>query len=136
MKERGTTGAERPQISEVPRVHVHGHLQAGTQYPWTGHWERHSPWSNQGNPPFDITNKDPRQYGDGRGDVIPTFDGTNFRQYKRRVRLFVSDTRVAPARRAGKLLERLEGRAFDSREGIQDLETPNGVENLLVLQAD
>ena len=43
--------------------------------------------------------------------------------------LFVSNTRVAPARRAGKLLERLQGRAFDSREGIQDLETPNGVEN-------
>ena len=34
-------------------------------------------------------------------------------------------------REAGKLLERLEGRAFDSCEGIQDLETPTGVENLL-----
>ena len=34
-------------------------------------------------------------------------------------------------RRAGKLVERLEGRAFDSCQGIQDLETPNGVENLL-----
>ena len=74
---------------------------------------------------------DPRQYANGRGAVVPTFDGTNFRQYKRPVRLFVSNTRVAPARRAGKLLERLEGRAFDSCEGIQDLETPNGVENLL-----
>ena len=82
--------------------------QAGTQYPWTEHWERHSPWSNQWNPPFDITSKDPRQYGDGRGDVIPTFDGTTFRRYKRRVRLFVSNTRVAPERRAVKLLERLE----------------------------
>ena len=28
-------------------------------------------------------------------------------------------------------MERLEGRAFDSCEGIQDLETPDGVENLL-----
>ena len=27
------------------------------------------------------------------------------------------------------MVERLEGRAFDSCEGIQDLETPNGVEN-------
>ena len=38
---------------------------------------------------------------------------------------------MAPERRAGELLERLEGRAFDSCEGIRDLETPNGVENLL-----
>ena len=46
---------------------------------------------------------------------------------------FVSSfpTREWPQRRAGTLLERLEGRAFDSREGNQDLETPNGVENLL-----
>ena len=43
----------------------------------------------------------------------------------------MSNTRVVPERRAGKLLERLEGREFDSPEGIQDLETPNGVENLL-----
>ena len=28
-------------------------------------------------------------------------------------------------------MERLEGRAFDSCEGTQDLETPDGVENLL-----
>ena len=47
-----------------------------------------------------------------------------------RVRLILSTTRVAPGRRAGKLVERLEGRAFDSCEGIQDLETPNGIENL------
>ena len=103
---------------------------------WTWHqWERHSPWSNQDLPqwdsPVDITSNDPRQYGDGRSEVIPTFDGTDFRQYERRSRLFVSNTRVAPERRASKLLERLEARAFDSCEGIQDLETPNGVENLL-----
>ena len=63
--------------------------------------------------------------------MIPTFDGTDFRQYERRFRLFVSNTRVAPERRAGKLLERLEARAFDLCEGVQDLGTPNGVENLL-----
>ena len=74
---------------------------------------------------------DPRQYGDGQGEVIPSLDGTDFRQRERRVHLFVYNTRVVPARRAGKLVERLEGRAFDSCEGIQDLETPNGVENLL-----
>ena len=44
---------------------------------------------------------------------------------------FVSNTREAPERRAGKLVERLEVRAIDSCEGIQDLRTPNGVENLL-----
>ena len=81
--------------------------------------------------PIEVTSNDPRQYGDGRGEVIPTFDGADFRQYERRVRLFASNTRVAPERRAGKLLERLEARAFDSCEGIQDLETPNCVENLL-----
>ena len=43
----------------------------------------------------------------------------------------VSNTRVAPERRAGKLLERPEGRAFDSCEGIQNMETPNCVGNLL-----
>ena len=46
------------------------------------------------------------------------------------MRLFVQYT-VAPERTAGKLLERLEGHAFDLCEGIQDLETPNGVENSL-----
>ena len=38
---------------------------------------------------------------------------------------------MASERGAGKLLERLEGRAFDSTEGIQDLETPCVVENLI-----
>ena len=62
--------------------------------------------------------------------MIPTFDGADFRQYERRVRLFVSNTRVAPERRAGKL-ERLEGRALDSCDGTQNLEILSGVENLL-----
>ena len=68
---------------------------------------------------------------DGGGEVIPSFNGTDCSQYERRVRLLVSNTRVAQERRAGKLFERLEGRAFDSCEGIRVLETPNGVENLL-----
>ena len=85
----------------------------------------------QWNSPVDFASNDPWEYGDGRGEVIPTFDGADFRQYERRVCLFVSNTQVAPERRADKLLECLEGRAFDSCEGIQDLETPNGVENLL-----
>ena len=43
----------------------------------------------------------------------------------------MSNKRVTPERRADKLLERREGRAFDACEGIQDLETPDGVEDLL-----
>ena len=62
--------------------------------------------------------------------MIPTSDGVDFRQYERQVRLFIFNTRVAPERRAGEPLERLEDLAFDSCEGIQDMETPNGVENL------
>ena len=58
--------------------------------------------------------------------ISDSSDRTDFRQYQRRVRLFVSNARVAPARMAGKL----EGRAIDSCEGIQDLESPDGVENL------
>ena len=47
------------------------------------------------------------------------------------VRLFVSITRVVPERRVGKLLEGLEGHAFDLCEEIQDWEAPKGVENVL-----
>ena len=53
---------------------------------WTWHkWERHSTWSNpdllQWHSRVDLTSNDPRQYGDGWGEVIPSFDGTDFRQY-------------------------------------------------------
>ena len=74
------------------------------------------PGSPQWTSTVDTTSSDPRQYGDGRGEVTPSFDGTDFKQYEKRVRLFVSNTRVGPVRKAGKLLERLEGRAFDSTE--------------------
>ena len=126
MKERGTTGAGEPQITGVPRVHRHTMRTHGR-----GTTGNATPWSNQWNSPVALTSNDPQQYGDGRSEVIPSFDGTDFREYERRVRLFVSNTRVVPERRAGKLLKRREGRAFDLCEGIQDLETPNGVENLI-----
>ena len=95
MKERGTTGAGEPPITGVPRVH-----RTPQAYSWTWHnWERLSPWSNQGSPlwnsPVDTSSNDLRQYGAGRDEVIPSFDGTDFRQYERRYRLFVSNTRVA-----------------------------------------
>ena len=78
--------------------------QAGTQYSWTWHnCDRHSHWSNQGSP-VDTTSNDPRQYGDGRGEVIPSFDETDSRQCERRARLFASNTRVVPEKRAGQLV--------------------------------
>ena len=76
MKERGTTGAGEPQITGVLRVHrhlkhTHGRGTSGNANP---------PWSNQWKSPVDTMSSDPRQYGDGRGEVIPSFDGTDFRQ--------------------------------------------------------
>ena len=67
--------------------------QASTQYSWT--WQdggMFSLWNSL----VDTRSNDPRQYDDGWDEVIPSFDGTDFRQYERRVRLFVSNTRVAP----------------------------------------
>ena len=61
--------------------------------------------------------------------MIPSFDGSD-RQYERRVRLFVCNTQVAPEELVD-FWRRREGRACDSCEGIQDWDTPNGVENLL-----
>ena len=119
MKQRGTTGAGEPQTTGILRVHRH--LKQTHGRGTTGNAILLSRTSV-----VDTMSNDPRQYGDGRGEVIPSFDGTDFRQFERRVRLFLSATRVAPARRAGKLV-----RAFDLCEGIQDLETPNGVKNLL-----
>ena len=96
---------------------------------WMWYKERYSPWLNQGSPQWNSTvghpSNDPRQSGDFSHSTERISDSTT------RVRLFVSHTRVASERRAGKLLERLEGRAFELCEVIQDLETPNGVEDLL-----
>ena len=116
----------KTQITGVPRIHRTLRLDGrgtGNIIPFGQ--------TTQWNSPVDTTSNDPQEYGGGRGEVIPSFDGTDFRQYERRVRLFVSNTGVAPERSAGELLERLEGHASDLCEGIQDWETPNGVENLL-----
>ena len=72
MKERGTSGAGEPRVPRVLGVPPQA-------YSWTWHdWERRSPWSNPWNSPGDTMSNDPRQYGDGRGEVIPSFDGTDF----------------------------------------------------------
>ena len=99
MKERGTTGAGRPQITGVLRVHrhlkrTHGRGTGNIILLWSNQWN--SPVDTQWNSPVDTTNSDPRQYGDGRGEVIPTFDGTNFSQYERRVRLFANPCPSGP----------------------------------------
>ena len=103
---------------------------------WTWYWEHHSPWSNQWNSPVDTqwnstvdtTSSDPRQCGDERDEVIPSFDGTDFRQFETRVRLSCVPY-TSGSRETG--YEAFEGRAFDLCEEIQDLETPKGVQNLL-----
>ena len=111
MNESGTTGAGEPRSLEfLEFIDTSSVLmdvaQLGTPCSLVEPGVRHS-----GNSHVDATSNDPRQHGEGRGEVIPSFHGTDFRQYERRVRLFVSNTRVAPERRAGKFLERLEGRA-------------------------
>ena len=129
MKERGMTGAGRPQTTGVPRVHRHLKLVRSTHGRGT---------SGTGNdillgrtrvhhsgirPLTPRTMNGPRQCGDGWGEVIPSFDGTDFSQADSS--LCVPDTSGS-----GKLLERLEGRACDACEGIQALETTNSVVNL------
>ena len=133
MTERGTTGAGRPQITGVPRVYRTLRLDGRGTGNIIALFQTSGirPLITQWNSPVDTTSSDPRQYGDGRDEVIPSFDGTDFRQSERRVRLFVSRTRLALERRAGKLLERVEGHAFDLSEGIQDWQTPKGVDILL-----
>ena len=98
----------RTQITGVPRVHRHLHLVRSSQGRGpTGNdvllgrtSVRHS-----GIRPLTLRVMIHRSMVKD-GEVIPPFE--------RRVRLFVSNRRVVPERRAGKLLERLEGLAFDS----------------------
>ena len=90
MKERATTGAGEPIITGVPRYAVLLDVVGqglGTTFSMV---EQGSPLWNF---PVDITNNDPWQYGDGRGEVIPPFDGTDLRQYERLFLAFVSNTR-------------------------------------------
>ena len=88
---------------------------------------------HSGTRPLTPTSNDPRQYGDGRGEVIPSFDGTDFRQHERRILLFCVHINTSGHQREGlvNFWSDWKGRALASREGIQDLETPNVVENVL-----
>ena len=51
--------------------------------------------------PVDTTSTVPRQYGDGRGEVIPSFDGTDFRRHERRGLLFCVQYTSDPTQREG-----------------------------------
>ena len=65
----------------------------------------------------------------------PAFDGkTSWREYVRRVRLFVSNTTAPPHRQATRLLEKLSGDAWEHCENLGDvsvLEVPTGVDILM-----
>ena len=74
-------------------------------YSWTWEWQHHAPRSHQWSS-VDTTNNDPRQCGDEWDEVLASFNGTNFSQYEKQVRVFECNTRVAPERRAGKLSEK------------------------------
>ena len=93
---------DRRDCTGVPRVHRHikgTHGRGTGNIILLGQTSGIRPVDTQWNSPVDTTSSDPRKYADGRGEVIPSFDGTDFRQYERRVRLFVSHTRVAPERK-------------------------------------
>ena len=64
----------------------------------------------------------------GVGDTKQTFLSARRYYVKRRIPSLCIQYTSGPREKAGTLLERLEGRALDSCEGIQDLETPDGVE--------
>ena len=115
MTERGTTGAEEPQMLEfLDFITTSSGMDVA---PMKATCALVKPGFATWNSIVDVTSNDPLQYGDGRGEVIPTFDEADFCQCERRVRLFVSNTRVALEKRAGKLLERLEARAFEAVGG-------------------
>ena len=85
MKERGTTGAGRPQITGLQ---VHRHLERTHGRGTTGNIFLIGRTSG-------IRPLRPRAVIHGSmvtdgGEVIPSFNGTDFRQKERRVRLFVS----------------------------------------------
>ena len=91
----------------------------GQHSPWSNQWN--SPVDTQWNSPVDTTSSDPRQYGDGRGEVTPPFDGTDFRE----------SIHGWPRREELVSFWRDEGDALDLCDGIQDWQTPKGVEILL-----
>ena len=71
---------------------------------------------------------------DGCGETIPTYDGkTPFRIYERKVQIFEANTKLPKERRGGRLLERLEGEAFDATEtlDVASLSVPDGVALLM-----
>ena len=83
MKERGTTGARH-----LKRTHGRGTTGNAILLGRTSGIRPLSPY---------ISN-DPRQYGDGRGEVIPSFDETDFRQERKAGSSFLCPTQEWPQR--------------------------------------
>ena len=67
-------------------------------------------------------------------EVLPSFDGTTtLRDYRRRVALFLATTGIDEEFRAGRLMEKLEGRAWQATQtlDVTQLRKPGGVDFLL-----
>lgn len=95
--------------------------------------------STSGAPARETEEPEDDKPSDGKADKtgkeqIPEFDGsTTMREYRRRVRLFESVTGISPRYRAGRLLERLSGTAWQAAEtlNIEEIKCENGVNILL-----
>lgn len=67
-------------------------------------------------------------------EVVPSFDGEGpLREYRRRVDLFVATTGIDEEYRGGRLMEKLEGRAWLATQtmDVKKLRCANGVNHLL-----
>lgn len=67
-------------------------------------------------------------------EVLPSFDGTTpLRDYRRRVALFLATTGIDEEFRAGRLMEKLEGRAWRATQtlDVTQIRKPSGVDFLL-----
>ena len=67
-------------------------------------------------------------------EVLPSFDGTTpLRDYRRRVALFLATTGIDEEFRAGRLMEKLEGRAWHATQtlDVTQIRKPSGVDFLL-----
>ena len=83
--------------------------------------------------PVDTTSSDPRQYGDGRGEVIPSFDGADFIRYERRGSSFCVQYTSDPTQREGLVNFWSDWKDVHSIhvKKSRTWETSTGVENLL-----
>ena len=115
----------RTQITGVPRVH-HSINRNGRGTNGSDSRLGQGRICHNGIRSLTSPHNDPRQYGDGRSEVIPTFDGADSRQYERRI-VCLCPIHGWPQREGlvNWWSDWKDGHSI--REGTQDLETPNGV---------